>query len=310
LVQSTPPVYTPGYICIGGIIIDDIVLPDGRTTMGVLGGGVTHAAAGMIIWGQRPGLVSCAGRDLPDAARRRLERDFDLGGMRWLDQPQARAWQLFEWDGRRTEIFRVDELEPFLYGPGLDALPSWYREARGAHLLRDGAVAPWRDALPGATVLWEPIQPFMMPQNAAAFRAALPLVDIVSPNWVEAQALYGRSDPAALVHAMLDDGARVAVLRMGEQGSIAGRQGDPDLLRVPVVPVAEIVDQTGAGNTYCGAFLVGWCQTADLAQASAYGAVAASFALEVTGVADPPADYVAQRDARVRALADRLEVVR
>lgn len=310
MVQPNPPAYTPDYICIGGIIIDDIVLPDGRATMGVLGGGVTHAAAGMVIWGQRPGLVSCAGRDLPEGARRRLERDFDLGGMQWLNLPQARAWQLFEWDGRRTEIFRVDELNPFLYGPDLDALPSWYRAARGVHLLRNGEVAPWRATLPGATLLWEPIQPFMAPENAAAFRAALPLVDIVSPNLLEAQALYGLSDPAALVRAMLDDGATVAVLRMGEQGSLAGRQGDPDLLRVPVVEVAEIVDQTGAGNTYCGAFLVGWCQTADLAQASVYGAVAASFALEATGVADPPADYMAQRDARARALTSRLEVAR
>ncbi len=310
MAQPKPPDYTPDYLCVGGIIIDDIVLPDGRTMMGVLGGGVTHAAAGMVIWGQRPGLVSCAGRDLPEEARRRLERDFDLGGMQWLSLPQARAWQLFEWDGRRTEIFRVDELEPFLYGPSLDALPTWYRGARGVHLLRDGEIAPWRAALPDATVLWEPIQHFMAPEYAATFRAALPLVDIVSPNWLEAQAVYGFSDPAALVRAMLDDGAKVAALRMGERGSIAGRQSDPDLLRVPVVPVEEIVDQTGAGNTYCGAFLVGWRQTGDLAQASVYGAVAASFALEVTGVADPPAGYMAQRDARARALADRLEVVR
>lgn len=302
--------FRPAYVCVGGIILDDIVFPDGRTAMGVLGGGVTHAAAGMVIWGQRPGLVSCAGRDLPEAAHRRLLRDFDLDGMLWLDIPQARAWQLFEWDGRRTEIFRVDELGPFLYGPPLDALPASYRDARGVHLLRDGAVQPWREALPGATLLWEPVQHFMTPDNAAAFRAALPLVDIVSPNLLEAQAIYHRSDPAALVRAMLDDGARVAVLRLGEDGSIAGQQGSADLLRVPAVPVPQIVDQTGAGNTYCGAFLVGWCETGDLAEAACHGAVAASFSLEVTGVADPPPNYVALREARWQALVSRLTVTR
>jgi len=49
----------------------------------------------MMIWGQRPGLCSSAGHDLPDAARQRLERDFDLRGVAWLSQPQARAWQIF-----------------------------------------------------------------------------------------------------------------------------------------------------------------------------------------------------------------------
>ncbi len=302
--------FHPAYICVGGIIIDDIVYPNGRTAMGVLGGAVTHAAAGMVIWGQRPGMVANAGRDLPEDVRLRLNRDFDLQGLQWLDLPQARAWQLFEWDGRRTEVFRVDEVDPFLHGPDVDALPDAYRAARGAYLLCNGTLAPWREALPQATLLWEPNQHFMTRENAAAFRAALPLVDIVSPNLLEAQTLYGEPDPAALVRAMLDDGAPVAVLRMGERGSIAGRRGDPDLLRVPAVPVEAIVDQTGAGNTYCGAFLVGWCETRDLAQASCWGAVAASFALESTGVADPPPNYVALRDTRYRELMNRLAVAR
>lgn len=300
--------YHPAYISVGGIIIDDIVFPDGRTAMGILGGGVTHSAAGMVIWGQRPGLVTVVGRELPENVRLRLLRDFDVQGLQRLDIPQARAWQLFEWDGRRTEIFRVDEVEPFVIGPRPEALPPTYRGARGAHLLRDDEVSPWCEMLPGTTLLWEPNQHFMTPENASTFRAALPLVDIVSPNWLEAQTIYGFGDPVALVRAMLDDGANVAALRMGEQGSIAGRQGEPDLLRVPAVPVPQIVDQTGAGNTYCGGFLVGWCETGDLAEAACCGAVAASFALEVTGVADPPENYVALREARRQELVSRLTV--
>src|SRR5690606_9738142 len=179
-------------------------------------------AAGMVIWGQRPGLVTVVGRELPENVRLRLLRDFDVQGLQRLDIPQARAWQLFEWDGRRTEIFRVDEVEPFVIGPRPEALPPTYRGARGAHLLRDDEVSPWCEMLPGTTLLWEPNQHFMTPENAGAFRAALPLVNIVSPNWLEAQAIYGFGDPVALVRAMLDDGADVAALRLGEQGSIAG----------------------------------------------------------------------------------------
>jgi len=74
--------------------------------------------------------------------------------------------------------------------------------------------------------------------------------------------------------------------------------------------VPEIVDQTGAGNTYCGAFLVGWLETGDLRQAAGYGAVAASFALEVIGAADPPVDMIERRTERWRWLAQRIESVR
>ncbi len=297
----------PAYVCVGGLIVDDIIFPNGDTRLAVLGGGAIHGAAGMLIWDQRAGISVCAGRDLPDSARQRLARDFDLQGVIWLDIPQARAWQLFEWDGKRTEVFRVDELDPFIYQPDPSQVPTAYHAARGVYLLRDAIRLPdWRALYPDAVLLWEPLQQYMISEHAAEFRAALPHIDIVSPNLLEAEQIYGRADPSTLVRAMLDDGATIAALRMGERGSLVGTRGDPDLIAVPPVSVPHLIDQTGAGNTYCGAFLVGWLETGDLRRAACYGAVAASFSLEVTGVADPPPDMTAQRDARCRWLMDRL----
>ncbi|MBN1201013.1 MAG: hypothetical protein JXJ20_04075, partial [Anaerolineae bacterium] len=86
-----------------------------------------------------------------------------------------------------------------------------------------------------------------------------------------------------------------------------GQRGRSDLLSVPPVPVPLLVDQTGAGNTYCGAFLVGWLETGNLREAACYGAVAASFSLEVTGVADPPPDQLIRlRDKRCAWFRERL----
>ena len=306
--QTDPaiPADQPRYIGVGGIFIDDIVFPDGRTQMGVLGGGVVHGATGMRLWNQRAGIVACAGHDLPDAARERLIRDFDLQGVQWRDIPQVRSWQIFEWDGRRRELFRVEIVDPFVYEPGPEAVPDAYLDAQGVYLLRDAAISGWRERFPEAVLLWEPLQQEMIPTNAAAIRAALPLVDIVSPNWLEAKAIYGRHEPADLVQALLDDGARIAALRMGEEGSLVGQQGDPIRLRVPAVPVPEVIDQTGAGNTYCGAFLAGWCETGQLDTAAGWGAVAASFALEVNGVAIPGSDHHESREARLAWLRGRI----
>jgi sugar/nucleoside kinase (ribokinase family) len=288
---------------VGGIIIDDIVLPGGETRMGVLGGGVSHAAMGIAIWDQRPGIVARAGRDLPDSARQRLERDVDMRGVIATDLPQARAWQLFEWDGRRTEIFRVDNFEPFALAPPPEESPAVYRDARGLYVLTDHVhLSRWRALFPHATLFWEPMQHYMVAANAADFRAGLRRVDIVSPNLLEAQQIYGVDDPHTLVWAMLDDGAPVVALRLGAAGSLVGERKSGAVIAIPPVPVSRIVDQTGAGNTYCGGFLVGWLATGDLRKAGCYGAVSASFALEVTGVADPPPDKRKQRDWRYNQL--------
>ena len=260
----------PAIVCVGSIIIDDIVLPDGVTRMG----------------------------------------DFDLQGVIALDAPQARAWQIFEWDGRRTEIFRVDVLEPFLVDPQPEQVPAAYGAARGLHLLRPaGDVAGWRAHFPETTILWEPSQHFMVAGHLPQFRAALPLVDIVSPNGLEAAQVYGLEDPAALVRAMLDDGARVVALRLGAEGSLIGAVDRPGLIRLPAVPAPQIVDQTGAGNTYCGGFLAGWLATGDALAAACYGGAAASFALEVTGVLDPSTASPAERDRRRQWLAAQATVL-
>ncbi len=307
--MTKPEEAHPAYICVGGIIVDDIVLPNGETRMEVLGGGVSHAAAGMTIWDVRPGIFASAGYNLPDRARQRLERDFDTQGVQRLDLPQARAWQLFEWDGHRTENLRVELAEPFLNMPGPDHLPACYHQAKGVYLLQDAKrILPWRQAFPGATLFWEPPQAYMVAENAEEFRATLPLVDIVSPNVLEAGHIYGLDDPVALVQAMLDDGAHVVALRRGAEGSLLGMRGLEGTIVVPPVPVPEVVDQTGAGNTYCGGFLVGWCETQKLQRAGCYGAVAASFALEVTGVADPPPNKAELRGQRYQWVCEQMGI--
>ncbi|MBI5959706.1 MAG: hypothetical protein HY866_13270 [Chloroflexi bacterium] len=295
----------PDCVAVGSLITDDIVLPDGTTRMGVLGGGVAHAAAGMLIWGQRAGVCACAGHDLSSAAHQRLVRDFDLRGIDWQDRPQVRAWQVFEWDGLRTEIFRQDSHERASNFPVPARVPEVYRSAGAVSLLRTAHdLREWRAAFPAAAVLWEP--ELMTAADTAAFRAALPVLDIVSPNLLEAQQHYGPLDPAAVVRAMLDDGAPVVALRLGRAGSLVGTKNGDTLFQIPAVPVPQVVDQTGAGNTYCGAFVVGWAKTHDLCQAACYGAVAASFALEVTGVADPPPDLADQRAARWAWVVERI----
>ncbi len=286
---------TTKFLAIGSIIIDDIVYPDGRTSMGVLGGGGAHAAYGIAFAGEKPGLVGLVGEDLPGDIRARLEADFDCAGLVWTHHPQLRGWQIFEWNGIRNEIFRVDVIEPFMYGPdaGSPALP--FERVTGFTLLRAPEhVAGWRERFPSATLLWEPVRIFMLSADREAFLQGIAQADIVSPNLHEAQAMYGIEDEREIMRRMLADGVKVAALRMGERGSLVARRGDGLAYSIPAVQVADVVDQTGAGNSYCGGFLLGYCRAGDVAAAGSYGAAAASFTLEAVGCARLPAELAAE----------------
>ncbi|MEZ4666346.1 MAG: PfkB family carbohydrate kinase [Anaerolineae bacterium] len=289
----------PNFLSIGSIFIDDIVYPDGRTDMEILGGGGVHTAAGMAVWGERAGLVASMGTGMPEPARQRIEHDFDTRGLVRLEVPQIRAWQVFEWDGKRTELFRVKDIEPFMDAPRPGEIPDSYQSATAVSVLRDAEnFLAWRTIFPEATVFWEPEQMFMEPQNSRAFRSALPQADIVSPNLLEASLVYGFDEVSRLLDAMLDDGAKVVALRLGEMGSWVATPGNR--VYVPIVPVDSVIDVTGAGNTYCGGFLVGWQRTHDPRIAGYYGAVAASFALESVGVLMMPTPE--ERDRRYELL--------
>ncbi len=277
------------FVAIGSVIIDDIVYPDGRTSMGVLGGGGTHAAYGMAFTGEKPGLVALVGENLPTDIRSRLERDFDTSGLVWSPYEQLRGWQIFEWNGKRNEIFRVDVIEPFMFGPDADSEQIPFASATGITLLRAPShVASWRKRFPNAILLWEPIRAFMMSGNHEGFLEGIPHADIVSPNLLEAQTTYGIEDELEITRRMLADGVDVVALRMGEQGSLVARKGYRNAYYIPAVAVDEVVDQTGAGNSYCGGFVVGWCRESDLVSAGCTAAVAASFTLECVGAAQIP----------------------
>lgn len=300
------------YISIGNIIIDDIVLPDGVTHMGVLGGGGTHAIVGMRIWSQEVGLVAAVGPDFLQASADKLASyRIDLSGV--LERPcyqTARAWQIFEWDERRIEIFRT-EFDDFLRAtPELEELPEPYWQAKGVHLLSDAREGPSEvtDVLKrrgNPVVLWEPPPLIVTPEGREIAKKVLPKIDIFSPNLREAAALCEKDQVEDILEKLKAWGARVVALRMGIQGSLVWRQGEPPV-RVPIVP-ADVVDITGAGNAYCGGFLVGYVETNDITTAAMYGAVSASFAIEQFGIPEITAETTQEALRRLAVLERRMK---
>lgn len=87
------------------------------------------------------------------------------------------------------------------------------------------------------------------------------------------------------------------IIRAGKHGSLVTAHNLP-LTWIPPFYGPEqradrnrrIVDTTGAGNAFLGAYAVGFLQTGDVVKAACYGSVGASFALEQVGIPERSSD--------------------
>jgi 2-dehydro-3-deoxygluconokinase len=133
----------------------------------------------------------------------------------------------------------------------------------------------------------------------AVIHAAAGLSDILRPGIDDARHLTGLTDPDAIVDFYLAMGPKIVALTLGEDGALIATAERRELL--PPVAV-KVVDATGAGDVFDGAFLAEYLRTGDPFAAGRYANVAA--ALSTTGygaVAPMP------RRAEVEAALARLE---
>ena len=120
--------------------------------------------------------------------------------------------------------------------------------------------------------LWPPAR------AAAVMHAAMAQTDYALPGIEDVRMLTGLTDPDAMLDFYLRLGPKVVVLKMGEAGAYLAT---PDRrVRIPKHDV-QVVDATGAGDTFCGSFLARILAGDAPEQAARYASVAA--ALKCTG---------------------------
>jgi sugar/nucleoside kinase (ribokinase family) len=104
------------------------------------------------------------------------------------------------------------------------------------------------------------------------------------PNLDEGRLLTGCEEPEAIVEALLESFAVVA-LKLGPDGALAGSV-DGRRVRVPAAST-EVVDSTGAGDAFAGGFLAAWVAGADLAECAARAVTTAARAVSRVGGRPP-----------------------
>jgi sugar/nucleoside kinase (ribokinase family) len=173
----------PDLVVLGNLLVDDVVLPDGRTRMAEPGGATLYASLAAALWGLRTGLVSFRGRDYPAWAMEALQaRGIDLAGVHDVDGPGLRTWLLYE-GRRRRVVHRLDGPTHEEVSPSLAHVPTPWRAARAFHLApmpfetQAGLVA----ALRAATRAVLSLDPHLAvnARTLPRWRAVLPSVDVL-----------------------------------------------------------------------------------------------------------------------------------
>lgn len=123
----------------------------------------------------------------------------------------------------------------------------------------------------GKTVIYNPAPVVPMPDGA------MEKINYITPNEHEAALLFPK---AGDLPALLESCGGKLIVTLGEKGAAAWADGT--ILRIPARP-AEVVDTTGAGDTFNGAFAYALANMFPLERAVRFANVAASLSTEHAG---------------------------
>lgn len=304
------------FACVGGMREDYVIMPSGEVRLREIGGNALYAAVGARLWAERVGLVARVGDNYPAEWLTTIQaRGLDTGGIKivpgTLDTRTFYAYLSLEErvdTDPAAHFARVGQpLPPELagyttstdgqaergkFGPLAvrpNEVPAAYFGARGFHLAPYNFVV--HTTLPltlrrGGVryVTCDPSIRYMQPPFADDVKQIVHGLDAFLPSEMETRAFF-RDAPDDLwqaAEAFGAMGAKIVVIKIGARGQYVHETATKRKWHVPAYP-AKVKDVTGAGDAYCGGFLVGLAETDDPVEAALHGAVSASIVIEGTG---------------------------
>ena len=295
------------YFAFGNVTIDDLVFADGTTMWRVPGGNSIYAALGMALWGERPEVVAPIGPDYPIA---KLMDRIELKRCRPISRT-LRNWGLYEEDGTRHFVFRSGMRKWEEFSPNaadLDENPYAF-----CHL----APLPWKLHLQiagglrarAARLISVDLDDRRLSEvPAAEIVRLLGLVDLFMPSRQDIAEIFPGKTPLDAMKALREmaPDTPVIVIKCGPAGAIAHERNASDYLESPTA-AESAVDETGAGDAFCGGALVGFSHHLALREALARAAVSASFAVETVGSSGLVTASREEAEGRFQRVADRIE---
>jgi sugar/nucleoside kinase (ribokinase family) len=268
----------------GWVALDDLETPF-ASAKGVLGGPATYAALAASLFTDVR-LLAGVGEDFPAPFRERLTRpNIDTAGVTTHAEPTSRWGGRYGYDmNSRDTVFT----EVGVNGTWRPVLPAGWEDSNTVFLTASNPVVQ-REIIgslraPKASLVDTIL--FYIESELADVRRTMGVATFATVNESEARRLTGQASIARAARQLLADGAQRVIVKLGEYG--AAYIGAGDYFIVPGFPLDEIVDPTGAGDTFGGAFMgyldsVPELTESEVRRAMVYGSAVASFCVEGIG---------------------------
>jgi sugar/nucleoside kinase (ribokinase family) len=249
-------------VTVGTVAFDRIETPFDRVDK-VVGGAATYISLAASFFVDEIGLVSVVGEDFPSSYLAILrKRGIDLAGLEIMQGKESFFWAgryHYDMNSRDTLETRLNvlvDLDP--------RLPAPYRSAPYLMLgnldpVVQGKVLDQMEERPALVVM--DTMNYWMDSAMPALRKVLERVDMITINDAEARQLSGEHSLVKAANAILSMGPQHLIIKKGEHGAMLFSQDR--VFFAPALPLEDIVDPTGAGDTFAGGMIGYLARTQD-----------------------------------------------
>jgi len=274
-------------LTVGTVAFDAIETPFGKTDR-IVGGAATYIALAASYFNKPINMVSVIGDDFPQEALDMLKsHGADISGIQVKQGEKTFFWSGKYHNDMNTRDTLATELNVLAdFNP---VVPEAYKNC---DFLMLGNLTP---AVQAAVIDQLPVRPKLVVMDTMNFwmdiamdelKATIARVDVLTINDAEARQLSGEYSLVKAAQKILEMGPKYLVVKKGEHGALLFNKDS--VFFAPALPLEEVFDPTGAGDSFAGGFIGYLASTRDISfenmkRAIIFGSALASFCVEKFG---------------------------
>ncbi len=268
-------------VVVGSIALDTIHTLHGKRER-VLGGSCVYFALASSFF-TKPRIVGIVGKDFPNEYLKLLkERNIDLEGLK------VASGKTFFWEGRYDENpdFRETiKIELNVFSEFSPILPEKYRESDFVFLANIDPDLQFNvlNQMKKPKLIALDSMNWWIEHKLDSLLKVIKRIDVLFVNEEEAKMLTQRANIIKAGKELIKLGPSLIILKKGTHGAMVF--SEERIFAFPAHPVEDVVDPTGAGDTFAGGFMgfldkKGKVNLSIICKALIYGSVLASFVVE------------------------------
>jgi sugar/nucleoside kinase (ribokinase family) len=298
-------------LVVGTVAFDAIETPFGKTDK-IVGGAASYISLAASYFDKDIQLVSVVGDDFPDSFLNTLKaQGISLDGLQIKKGEKS-----FFWSGKyHNDLNSRDTLETQL-NVLADFTPVVPESSKQCDFLMLGNLAP---AVQQSVINQLTKRPKLIVLDTMNFwmdiamdelMKTIAMIDVLTINDSEARQLSGEYSLVKAAQKILKMGPKVLVIKKGEHGALLFNK--EEVFFAPALPLEEVYDPTGAGDSFAGGFIGYLAKTHDISfenmkRAIIFGSAMASFTVERFGTERLIGLTQTKIDARVQEFVDLVQ---